>query len=209
METFPIVRKNDEKVHGEYRTKRLVLETYDALAKATPTGNPYRTPLDPLPAAPGASHGVFDPNSTPMDYAEALRMGLLFTLIRQSGEAGVARSTLSRVLVWLEDAKHAAAGLHGDALTDFQRILESDGLLGQGSSDTSKVLQALENEKVITRDPKGVVRIAAGSVIPSWLPQTPTLAKLASLLRAGLVHSESGTTATAVTEEAVGEAERG
>ncbi len=31
METFPIVRRNDEERYGEYRTKRLVLEAYEAL----------------------------------------------------------------------------------------------------------------------------------------------------------------------------------
>jgi hypothetical protein len=34
METFPIVRKNDEKAHGEYRTKRVILEVYDEMAAA-------------------------------------------------------------------------------------------------------------------------------------------------------------------------------
>jgi len=62
MDTFPIVRKNDEKTHGEYRTKRVILETHDALSKAVQTGKPYRTPLEPLPASPGASHGVFAAN---------------------------------------------------------------------------------------------------------------------------------------------------
>ena len=37
MDTFPIVRKNDEKVHGEYRTKRVILEVYDAMAAAART----------------------------------------------------------------------------------------------------------------------------------------------------------------------------
>ena len=32
--TFPIVRRKDEALHGEYRTKRLILERYDALAEA-------------------------------------------------------------------------------------------------------------------------------------------------------------------------------
>lgn len=191
METFPIVRKNDEKAHGEYRTKRVVLETYDALAKATQTGKPYRTPLDPLPATSGASHGVFVPDGTPKDYAEALRMGLLFTLIRRSGDAGISQGTLSRALLWLEDAKHAATGLQGAALAEFERARESDPLLAQGASEAPKLLQALENEKVITRDASGVVRLRAGSPIPNWLPQTPTLAKLASVMRAGLEQADA------------------
>jgi hypothetical protein len=47
MDTFKVVREKDEKSHGEYRTKRLILERYDALADATRTGRPYRSPLDP------------------------------------------------------------------------------------------------------------------------------------------------------------------
>jgi hypothetical protein len=35
MDTFPIVRRRDEKRHGEYRTKRRILEHYDSLAQAT------------------------------------------------------------------------------------------------------------------------------------------------------------------------------
>jgi hypothetical protein len=56
MDTFPIVRKNDEKAHGEYRTKRVILEIYDAIAEATGTGKPYQTRLDPPPADPRVAH---------------------------------------------------------------------------------------------------------------------------------------------------------
>lgn len=47
LDTFPIVRKHDEKAYGEYRTKRVVLEVYDALAEASRTGKPYVSPLGP------------------------------------------------------------------------------------------------------------------------------------------------------------------
>lgn len=56
MDTFPIVRKNDEKEHGEYRTKRVILEIYDEMAEAIRTGEPYRTRLDPPPADPRVAH---------------------------------------------------------------------------------------------------------------------------------------------------------
>ncbi len=56
LDTFPIVRKNDEKAHGEYRTKRIILEVYDVLADATRTGTPYETRLDPPPADPRVAH---------------------------------------------------------------------------------------------------------------------------------------------------------
>jgi N-6 DNA Methylase len=47
LDTFPVVKKNDEKAHGEYRIKRMVLERYDALAAAAASGQPYVSPLDP------------------------------------------------------------------------------------------------------------------------------------------------------------------
>ena len=50
LDTFPIVRRKDEAAHGEYRTKRVILEIYDALATAISTGEAYRTRLDPPPA---------------------------------------------------------------------------------------------------------------------------------------------------------------
>lgn len=63
MDTFPIVRKHDEKAHGEYRTKRVILEIYDALAESTRTGTPYQTRLNPPPADPSCCHPLRATNS--------------------------------------------------------------------------------------------------------------------------------------------------
>ena len=38
LETFPIVKRKDIAAHGEYRTKRLILEIYDEMAEAQRTG---------------------------------------------------------------------------------------------------------------------------------------------------------------------------
>ncbi|MBI4516860.1 MAG: hypothetical protein HY699_13705 [Deltaproteobacteria bacterium] len=78
MDTFPIVRRKDEAQYGlpaeasslrscataedgsaqagEYRTKRVILEIYDALQRAIATGVPYETRLDPPPADPRVAH---------------------------------------------------------------------------------------------------------------------------------------------------------
>lgn len=56
METFPIVKRKDEQKYGEYRTKRVILEIYDAMAEAIRTGAPYQTLLDPPPADPRVAH---------------------------------------------------------------------------------------------------------------------------------------------------------
>ena len=57
METFPIVKRKEEaKWNGDFRTKRIILETYDAMAEALRTGIPYQTRLDPPPADPLVAH---------------------------------------------------------------------------------------------------------------------------------------------------------
>ena len=56
MDTFPIVRKSEEKAYAEYRTRRVILEIYDEMARAARTGQPYVTRLDPPPADPHVGH---------------------------------------------------------------------------------------------------------------------------------------------------------
>ena len=74
METFPIVKRKDEAAHGEYRTKRVILELYDGMADlptmlapapkveqgeiAVPDVSQWVSPLDPPPADPRAAHMV-------------------------------------------------------------------------------------------------------------------------------------------------------
>ena len=41
MDTFPIVRRKDEEKHGQYRTKRAILEVYDALQESITTNELY------------------------------------------------------------------------------------------------------------------------------------------------------------------------
>ena len=47
LDTFPVLQQSEVRTHGEYRTKRAVLETYDALAAAAAKGIPYESPIGP------------------------------------------------------------------------------------------------------------------------------------------------------------------
>jgi hypothetical protein len=49
METFDALRRREERQLGEFRTKRLILERYDAMAEAARAGRSYQTVLDPPP----------------------------------------------------------------------------------------------------------------------------------------------------------------
>ena len=56
MDTFAILRRKDEAAHGEFRTKRLILERYDALVEASASGTAYKTVLEPPPADSSCAH---------------------------------------------------------------------------------------------------------------------------------------------------------
>ena len=55
-EVLRIVKRHNEAAHGHYRTKRLILERYDAMAEAAASGTPYETVLGPPPADPRVAH---------------------------------------------------------------------------------------------------------------------------------------------------------
>lgn len=58
MDSFFVVRRYEERDLGEFRTKRLILATYDAMADAAAAGTLYESPLDPPPG-----HGPRHPRS--------------------------------------------------------------------------------------------------------------------------------------------------
>ncbi len=51
LDSFTVLRKYEEADYSEFRTKRIVLEIYDAMASAIRLGQPFQTSLDPPPGA--------------------------------------------------------------------------------------------------------------------------------------------------------------
>ena len=56
LDSFRVVRKYEERDHGEYRTRRLVLEAYDRVAAATSRNGSGWTSVAGLPAGRGPRH---------------------------------------------------------------------------------------------------------------------------------------------------------
>lgn len=56
LDSFPVVRKYEERDLGEYRTRRLVLEAYDRMAAAIARGGKGWKPLADIPAGSGPRH---------------------------------------------------------------------------------------------------------------------------------------------------------
>jgi hypothetical protein len=56
LDSYRILRDKDQERHGEYRTKRVVLEIFDEMSQAMQTRQPYQTRLNPPPGDPRAAH---------------------------------------------------------------------------------------------------------------------------------------------------------
>lgn len=61
LDTFPIVKKNEEKKFGESRTKRRILEIYDEMTECLNRHIKYQSPLNNPPGPPCDSQGNFIP----------------------------------------------------------------------------------------------------------------------------------------------------
>ena len=86
LDTFPIVKRKDEaRFNGDYRTKRVILEIYDALAESQRTGKPYQTLLNPAPASILAAHPPrFDQERVNLEVGDYI-LGFVFSMLRYSG----------------------------------------------------------------------------------------------------------------------------
>jgi len=60
LDSFNVVRKYEERDHGEYITRRLVLRAYDRMATATSCGGSGWVPLALVPAGQGPRHPARD-----------------------------------------------------------------------------------------------------------------------------------------------------
>lgn len=89
LNSFTVLRKYEERDHGEFRTKRLVLTAYDAMAKAKASGMAYQTPLSPPPADISLCHGAEDFDVAP------LRQRIQLPPLEQISDAAWARAVPS------------------------------------------------------------------------------------------------------------------
>jgi hypothetical protein len=131
METFPIVRKNDVKTFGRYRTKDAILEIYDAMLEAQRTGQAYQTSLSPEPADQRVAHPPRVPSKpltlptaarAPLADADYILLVALTALEVSSGEISTDRLMNACKLLALPDQlAKAGADLHGNMAQQWRR----------------------------------------------------------------------------------------
>jgi SOS-response transcriptional repressor LexA len=114
MDTFPIIRRKDEeKYNGDYRTRRVILEIYEAMQEAIRTGKPYQTRLDPPPADPRCCHPPREAAAMPV-LAEVLP----FRRVKPKQEDRY------KTCVPLLSLKAAAGAFSGDQAVEFEDWVE-------------------------------------------------------------------------------------
>jgi hypothetical protein len=120
-ETFRVLKNNELKEFGEYRTRRLVLEAFDQMALADAKGVAYQSPLFP---APGEQIKVsYSPQGILRDETDAKLAGLLLTLIRES--ESVNRQQLDFVLLIIGSNSSRLNDLPVPVLSVITRLREN------------------------------------------------------------------------------------
>lgn len=148
-ETFRVLKNNETKAFGEYRTRRLVMREFDRLTLAEASGEAYVSLLVPPPGQ--QTQPTYSDRGVIRDELDARLAGLLLTLIQQAGwlprrqlyDASLiaARSELLLAYVGETNAKKVAtfqnqyagifdsARLEGGRIQDWIRYFEAAGLV--------------------------------------------------------------------------------
>jgi hypothetical protein len=137
MDTFPVVRRRDEELHGVYRTKETILAVYDALAEAASSGRPCQTLLNPPPGDPSLAHPARMAASPSREEVRVGRIVSFIVLLLREWKKPVARSVLEAAIVLMinDQARRQILGRTGkSARVGAKRpapdyVLGLDGLL--------------------------------------------------------------------------------
>ncbi|RON49533.1 Eco57I restriction-modification methylase domain-containing protein [Pseudomonas frederiksbergensis] len=148
-ETFRVLKNNETKAFGEYRTQRLVMREFDRMTLAEASGEAYVSPLVPPPGQ--QAQPTYSERGALRDELDARLAGLLLTLIQKAGRLArrklidasllAARSELLSSYVGETNAKNVTtyqnqyAGifestrLAGDRIQSWIRYFEASGLV--------------------------------------------------------------------------------
>jgi len=96
LDSFTVLRKYEERDHGGFRTKQLVMAAYDAMEKAKEVDTVYETLLIPPPADPGLCHPTTI--AAVAQIAAVLSDGIWARKTQQPHDAGAALTGILKVI---------------------------------------------------------------------------------------------------------------
>ena len=183
-ETFRVLKNNEIREFGEYRTRNLVLHEFDRMTLADAQGQPYASLLVSPPGE--AQAPVYSPHGAVRDAVDAHLAGLLLTMIRLGGS--LLRSRLTYAIRILELPQAAQQSLFGAeewaALNEYQgqhaTIFEADRITGDR---LQTLLRHFESSGAIRFEQQGALLVATRNApSPSGLIFEEQTEQLASVL---------------------------
>jgi hypothetical protein len=187
-ETFRVLKINETREFGEYRTRRLVLREFDRMVLADVSGETYQSLLVPPPGQ--QSSPQYSSIGVIRDEKEARMAGLVLALIRQAGS--LPRQHLTFALAALQNEMPAtdAAPSAADAQLSTYRQLHS-AMLSDQPARLQSVLRFFETSGAIRIQQQGtLIESIADALLPNGVIVEPDAEAITGILlriaRAGL-----------------------
>ncbi|NOV29249.1 N-6 DNA methylase [Methylomonas sp. ZR1] len=178
-ETFRVLKNNELKQFGEYRTQRLVLAVFDRMAEAEAKGIVYQSPLLPLPGQHLADS--YSPQGIIRDRTDATLAGLLLAMIREKESvlqrqldlAMLMTSRRSMIDQFAVPAQNLLTRLHESGVFESERLERIHPLLGY-----------FEEIGAIKMDRNGLISLQSNSAPEGVIIETDTPLLAQTLLKA-------------------------
>ena len=198
-ETFRVLKNNEMREFGEYRTGRLVLREFDRMALADASGETYQSLLVPLPgqklSPQYSSIGVI------RDENEARLVGLMLALIRQAGS--LPRQHLIFALAALQNEMPVTDAVPPAAVAQLSAYRQSHSAMQSDQPERlQSVLRFFETSGAIRVQQQGtLIESIADAPLPNGVLVEPDAEAIAGILlriaRAGLEQQETEAPGTA------------
>ena len=181
-ETFRVLKNNELKQYGEYRTRNLVLHEFNRMALAEDAGTAYESLLVPPPGV--LQEPVFSPMGVITDRSEAVCAGLVHSLIRLS-KPHLSHAQLNEALAWLNLPAGAQSRLldsSASRLTELLGAFPVSAMIRLAPRMT-EIIRSLADENAIRIEQQGsMFRTMLSAPDPTWTIVEPATVELATLL---------------------------
>lgn len=187
-ETFRVLKNNEEREFGEYKTRTLVLREFNRLTLAERSGQPYQSLLDPPPGVQPQS--TYSSVGVVRNADDARLAGFILSLIKAAQT--LPRSHLSMAMQFVRQPARSQSYFAGDEIQQLESFVATFDSAGNADSfdRVNELLRYLEAEGLIRVVERGQQFEAVEvNTIPPGIQLASDMAKIAhSVLQAVAKH---------------------
>ena len=178
-ETFRVLKNNDLKTFGEYRTGKWVLHEFDRMALAEKAKEPYVSLLVPPPGQkPSAS---YSPHGVICDEVDARLAGLMLSMIKAS--SSLPRKQLDLALTVAQMSDSASSQLDSEVTNVLDNYRNMGVFDAERVARSQTLLRYFEDAGVIRFEQKGAwITALPTAVIPDGIIFEPNMKEIALAL---------------------------